>query len=239
MVGSSAAGIGGLIRKQQEESARADKSIDLAFKDLSALMDKARDMVTLSQKLKEALEENARKSDNTEKEDKGIEKFLLTLGISSPVTKSTAGSMYHRQLAQQLADFLVVPLKKSHGALALVDIYCIFNRARGIELVSPEDLIEAANLFPSIRIKMQLRKFESGTLAIQSSEHSDDAVYKKLESMTNRNGELVGVGVGDVANGLDVPVILAREYLLMAEGNQVLCRDEGPNGLRFFTNAFL
>ena len=69
MVGSSAAGIGGLIRKQQEESARADKSIDLAFKDLSALMDKARDMVTLSQKLKEALEENARKSDNTEKEE--------------------------------------------------------------------------------------------------------------------------------------------------------------------------
>ncbi|QDZ24778.1 vacuolar protein sorting-associated protein [Chloropicon primus] len=238
-VGASAAGIGGIMRKQREDNLKADKSIDVAFKDLSALMDKAREMVGLSSKLKEALQENTRKADDTDKEDKGIEKFLLSLGITSPVTKSTAGSMFHQQLAQQLADFLTAPLKKSHGAIALVDVYCIFNRARGIELVSPEDLIEAANLFPRMGINMHLREFESGTLAIQSSEHSDEALYEKLQGMTRGpGGNIVGIGPDDVAAGLDIPFILAREYLFMAEGNQMLCRDDGPDGLRFYDNFF-
>ena len=99
-VGASAAGIGGLVRKQREDNLRADKSIDGAFKDLAALMDKAREMVDLSAKLKEALRENAESADDTNDEDKGIEKFLLTLGITSVVTKTTAGSMFHQQLSQ-------------------------------------------------------------------------------------------------------------------------------------------
>jgi ESCRT-II complex subunit VPS36 len=49
---------------------------------------------------------------------------------------------------------------------------------------------------------------------------------------------LVGVGAGDVAESLVIPLILAREYLLMAESKQILCRDEGPEGLRFFHNFF-
>ena len=89
-VGASAAGIGGLMRKQRQNNEHADKSIDVAFKDLSALIEKARDMVSLSNKLKVALEENQKKGENTEREDKGIEQFLLTLGIASPVTKTTA-----------------------------------------------------------------------------------------------------------------------------------------------------
>lgn len=241
LVSAGAAGVGGLVRKQREDNIKSSQSIDVAFKDLSALMDKAREMVDLSTKLKDALRENAAKSDDTEREDKGIEHFLLTLGIASPVTKSTAGSMFHQQLAQQLADFLHLPVRKSHGAIALVDVYCIFNRARGIELVSPEDLIEAAQLFPQMGIKMQLRKFESGTLAIQSSEHSDEALCAKLERMTRdaRGKAVLGIGPDEVSSGLDVPFILAREYLLMAETNQVLCRDDGPDGLRFYSNLFL
>ena len=133
----------------------------------------------------------------------------------------------------------MAPLKKSHGAIALVDVYCIFNRARGIELVSPEDLIEAANLFPRMGINMHLREFESGTLAIQSSEHSDEALYEKLQAMTRGSGgNVVGIGPDDVAADLDIPFILAREYLFMAEGNQMLCRDDGPDGLRFYDNVF-
>lgn len=31
----------------------------------------------------------------------------------------------------QLADFVKIPLQKSGGMLAMVDTYCLFNRARG------------------------------------------------------------------------------------------------------------
>jgi ESCRT-II complex subunit VPS36 len=43
----------------------------------------------------------------------------------------------------QLADFLALHLDKTQGVMTLPDVYCLFNRARGSELVSPEDLIKA------------------------------------------------------------------------------------------------
>ena len=42
----------------------------------------------------------------------------------------------------------------------------------------------------------------------------------------------------DVANALTVPLAIASEHLLTAEGRGVLCRDDGPEGLRFFRNFF-
>ncbi len=43
----------------------------------------------------------------------------------------------------QLADFLALHLDKAQGVMTLPDVYCLFNRARGSELVSPEDLMKA------------------------------------------------------------------------------------------------
>ena len=36
-------------------------------------------------------------------------------------------------------------LDKFGGVLALVDLYCMYNRARGTDLISPDDLILACN----------------------------------------------------------------------------------------------
>lgn len=75
--------------------------------------------------------------------------------------------------ALQLADFLVKPLQTHSGIMALPDVYCLFNRARGTELVSPDDLLVAVGLFPKIGAPMVLRTFASGLLVVQSSSHSD------------------------------------------------------------------
>ena len=42
----------------------------------------------------------------------------------------------------QLADFLVQRVDAAGGCMALPDVYCLFNRARGTELVSPDDLLQ-------------------------------------------------------------------------------------------------
>lgn len=44
--------------------------------------------------------------------------------------------------ALQLADFLRPRLERSGGLLPMPDAYCLFNRARGTELVSPDDLLQ-------------------------------------------------------------------------------------------------
>lgn len=42
----------------------------------------------------------------------------------------------------QLADFLRAPLESAGGMMTLPDVFCLFNRARGTELVSPDDLLQ-------------------------------------------------------------------------------------------------
>lgn len=51
----------------------------------------------------------------------------------------------------QLADFLVGPMQRSGGIMPLPDVYCLYNRARGTELISPDDLISAVKLFPQVQ----------------------------------------------------------------------------------------
>jgi len=79
--------------------------------------------------------------------DQEMEDLLLDVGIVNPVTKESAGSLYHRHLSRQLADWLVAVLERRGGVMAAPDIYCLFNRARGTELVSPEDLIQVERPF--------------------------------------------------------------------------------------------
>ena len=62
----------------------------------------------------------------------------------------------------------------------------------------------------------------------------------------HRIGELVAADEGlgpavtasDVASALTIPLPIASEHLLTAETRGVLCRDDGPEGLRFFRNFF-
>jgi ESCRT-II complex subunit VPS36 len=65
--------------------------------------------------------------------------------------RTSTGARFHLELARQLADFLLAgPLKNAGGLLPLADVYCLFNRARGTELVSPEDLLTAVKLFEKV-----------------------------------------------------------------------------------------
>ena len=53
------------------------------------------------------------------------------------------------------------PLQKMGGMMTLTDVYCLYNRARGTELISPEDLLEACQLFPAVGAGLHVREFPS------------------------------------------------------------------------------
>src|SRR5690348_11574890 len=78
--------------------------------------------------------------------------------------------------------------------MSLPDVYCLYNRARGTgasprnvlpcaptywltaELVSPQELLEAATLTSSLHLPIVLRRFPSGVLVLQQASQSDDAL---------------------------------------------------------------
>ena len=70
--------------------------------------------------------------------------------------------------------------------MPLPDVYCLFNRARGAELISPDDLLTAVKLLPTIGAQLNFRQFASGVLVVQSAAHSDGKVSAVRCSSWNR-----------------------------------------------------
>lgn len=237
-------GVSGILRKEQEMWESTDKSLQDAFQDLNALMSKAKEMVMLAEKMRQKLLSGSNSQTNaTNEEEMGtkeeMQDWLLSVGIISPVTKESAGAMYHQQLSRQLADFVKVPLERAGGIINLIDIYCLFNRARGTELISPDDLLQACSLWEKFDVPVVLRKFDRGVMVIQTKSHSDEEVFAKIKVLVMKPDALrAGISASDAAMTLAVAPAMAKEHLLSAESKGILCRDISPDGFRFYINLF-
>ena len=67
------------MKNIDNKNSQTDKTLQQAFSDVNALMAKAKDMVTIAEKLTGQA--------NKEKEDSEVRNMLVSLGIASPVTK--------------------------------------------------------------------------------------------------------------------------------------------------------
>ncbi|PKA50525.1 Vacuolar protein sorting-associated protein 36 [Apostasia shenzhenica] len=240
-VRTAVVGVSGILRKEQEMWESTDKSLQEAFHDLNALMSKAKEMVALAEKMRQKLLSGSAAQANDEElgSKQEMQDWLLSVGIVSPVTKESAGALYHQQLCRQLADFVKLPLEKAGGMIALIDVYCLFNRARGTELISPEDLLQACAIWEKYEVPVMLRKFDSGVMVIQNKAQSDEEIFTKIADLSQKPDSLkMGISPSDAALTLGIAPALAKEHLLNAEGKGLLCRDVSPDGFRFYVNLF-
>nr|CAB3267639.1 vacuolar protein-sorting-associated protein 36-like [Phallusia mammillata] len=230
-----ASGIVGIERKIEENRRVTDKNISVAFQDLTKLMEKAKEMVSLSSNIANKIKD--KKGDITDDETVKFKSYLLSLGIPNPVTKETHGSgtHYHMQLAHEIASLLKQPLEENAGIMLLSDAYCRINRARGMELLSPEDLLNACRMLDNLKLHMKLREFETGVLVLQLDSHSDEKVISQTTELVDDSKSL---SAQELANLVSVSVLLAKERLLLAERAGKLCRDDSDEGLRFYPNLF-
>eukprot|EP01126_Amoeba_proteus_P017297 TRINITY_DN1826_c0_g1_i3.p1 TRINITY_DN1826_c0_g1~~TRINITY_DN1826_c0_g1_i3.p1 ORF type:complete len:356 (-),score=60.36 TRINITY_DN1826_c0_g1_i3:190-1257(-) len=222
------AGISGIIRKKEEKHEKTTQILDQAFSDLNVLIGNARDMVMLAQRLK---------ANHPNNEEKEVNDLILQMGMESPVSKCMMGQLFHSELARQLSDFLRIPLQQNNGIMSLIDVYCLYNRARGTDLISPEDLFRSCLLFEELRLPLFLRKFESGLLCIQCSLYNDKVVLDSILNLVKCN--FFPLTVAQFASKQNTTLGLASFYLLKAEEQEILCRDESFEGLIFYQNIFI
>ena len=126
----------------------------------------AKDMVAVAEKLKAAAAKDRDQraqggqrsgGGSCESEDGEYSALLLQAGIVSPVSLEVAGKSFHSELAGQIADFLAALIgggtggaagegagKRNPSMITLTDAYCLYNRARGIDLISPADMRQVA-----------------------------------------------------------------------------------------------
>eukprot|EP00761_Pharyngomonas_kirbyi_P005820 gb/GECH01005826.1/.p1 GENE.gb/GECH01005826.1/~~gb/GECH01005826.1/.p1 ORF type:complete len:402 (+),score=111.59 gb/GECH01005826.1/:1-1206(+) len=235
-------GIGGIMRRVNEEDNQQQKALAEAFQDMSSLMDNARELVSMAEKFAEK-EKSRNKSGETSKEEKKDEEdfddLVMNMGIVSPVTKATAGSKsnFYQELARQIADFIAEPLKRSGGMMLLTDVYCLYNRVRGTDLISPDDLNKACELLNQLDLHMSLRQFDSGVSVLQSNDRSDKKIAENIVEMLE--GYESFITPVDLAQKYDISIVLAKEQLMTAERNMHLCRDETVEGIAFHRNFFI
>ncbi|XP_070327403.1 vacuolar protein-sorting-associated protein 36 isoform X1 [Odocoileus virginianus] len=231
-----AVGIVGIERKLEEKRKETDKNISEAFEDLSKLMVKAKEMVELSKSIANKIKD--KQGDITEDETIRFKSYLLSMGIANPVTRETYGSgtQYHVQLAKQLAGILQAPLEERGGIMSLTEVYCLVNRARGMELLSPEDLVNACKMLEALKLPLRLRVFDSGVMVIELQSHKEEEMVASALETVSEKGSLTSE---EFAKLVGMSVLLAKERLLLAEKMGHLCRDDSVEGLRFYPNLFM
>lgn len=229
-------GIVGIERHIEKKQQETKKEVSQAFKDLDALIEKAKDMVGMVNRFAALIEE--KKGSVSEDETIQFKAYLLSVGIANPVTREThgSGSAYHKELSKQLSTFLEKPLQETGGMMTLADVYCRFNRARGLELVSPDDLVNACRLFEALSLPLRMRVFASGVLVVQSLSHSEEAVIKHTAKLIAEHEALTAEQLSHLAG---VSIMLANERLLLTESAGSICRDDSVEGLRFYPNRFI
>ncbi|KAI6175495.1 Vacuolar protein-sorting-associated protein 36 [Aphelenchoides bicaudatus] len=224
------------IERQIEQSDQRNKSIiNNAFDDINILMSQAKEMVQLSKKITEKLRSKGLAEDETVQ----FKSYLLSLGVDDPVTKEAATSSheYFEKLAKEVAGILADPLKECGGLMTLPEVYCRVNRARGVHLISPEDLQNALKMLDRIHSPLSLHTFQTGVQVVQlrSGDLSSPETLAKTLELVQLNECLDKVALAQL---LGIPIVLAMERLLAAETAGLLCRDETLEALRFYPNRF-
>jgi ESCRT-II complex subunit VPS36 len=133
-------GINGLERASAAIRLQNDAVLQSSFQDLEALMARAKDLVALAEQLASKLASLPQSS--TIDARLALRESTELLGLNTPiVTKEITGGQdaYWSELARQIAEFLTSTtggnnsiLKREGGIIPLIDLFAIYNRARGV-----------------------------------------------------------------------------------------------------------
>lgn len=159
--------------------------------------------------------------------------------------------VYHQELARELGPLLTgpspdprrrplmrpgppVPGREDHrGLIGLDEVWCVWNRARGVSLVSPADFLAACPYLPRFtRPPISLVRFTSGLLALATPYYSTEAFCARLlDSLQRPPYRGRGIGVIEVAKDEGIAIGLAEEMCVATEmDGRGIVRDEQVAG---------
>ncbi|KAJ5580023.1 uncharacterized protein N7459_006008 [Penicillium hispanicum] len=248
-------GIAGLEQRGLEARINNQLVIGNAFEDLEALMASAKQIVALAETL--ARESGMATSEGSAETNEVLSESAAALGMvtTKDMLSSGSGNLYLSELSRNLAEYLTDDrqgiLHREGGIMSLIDLWAVFNRSRnGVELVSPSDFQRAAELWEKLKLPVRLRRFKSGLLVVQRYDWSDDKTVHQLQEWMAELRQVPpddavpwdwtvfgrAVTAQEAAQRFKWSIGVAVEELEMAEDRGALCREEGIEGLRFWSN---
>jgi ESCRT-II complex subunit VPS36 len=232
-------GVDAVLTQSALRHKQAAKLTDTAFTgDADQLLREAKELVQVIHKYVATLD---RQNETSRDGNDALVNMLEHMGMTSALSKADykgREDAYICQVARELADFLRPKFSPTVPVLTLTDVYCLFNRARGSHLLSPEDLRAAAECCKDLKLGMSVATFPSGLTVLQDDTLADpEQMAKRLQTLllALKQESLTAL---DVSRKWHVSAVLALEQLQAVERLGYLSRDETLETLRFFPNRF-
>ena len=185
--------------KKKPKDVRAEE-VEVLFREAKELTGIIHKYVATLEKNQKDGNANATQRDGEDTDTTELTSMLQGMGMITALTKdnassSSSASSFHELLARQICDFLsgnkaFIIRKGGSGIMTLTDVYCLYNRARGANMIGPEDLIDSLKKMEGLGLGMKLREFDgSGVMVLQECGFDDSVMAKKLiEYMENQEG---------------------------------------------------
>lgn len=211
-------GVDAILNTHQKRHNQAKHLTDTAFEgDADRLLQEAKELVQIIHKYTTTLDRNDEQPDE-------FMQMLSGMGMAS------AQSAELDTTARQLADF-IRPKLHTTAALTITDVYCLFNRARGTNLLSPEDLMAAVGRLQHLDLGIVVDRFEDSGLKVLKLK---DAPGTQFVEMCNPC-----LSALDVSKRKKIPVVLAERQLQAAVQTGHIVRDEPSHGMvSYYPNKF-
>ncbi|RWS07135.1 vacuolar protein-sorting-associated protein 36-like protein [Dinothrombium tinctorium] len=244
----SRSGIGGIEHKMKEKQLQTDRQISEAFQDLTKLMEKAKEMSSLSRSIAQRLKSKEGEPQSGETET--FKSYLLSLGMSGEAFEDTITkekfaneSDFYKHLGKQVSHIVKNMAQRFGGQMSLTDVYCAVNRARFQDLISAEDLLNACYTLQKQNLGLKLVKYESGLIVVECDNYNQNEMNEQILEIIQMHYDRCSGDAGLTANQLSlhsgISLSLARQRLLNCESVGFICRDESIQGMAFFPNKFL
>ncbi|KAG0140432.1 hypothetical protein CROQUDRAFT_665191 [Cronartium quercuum f. sp. fusiforme G11] len=242
-------GIEGILRSMDSKLLAEQSEMNEGLKDLQALMTKAKDMVQMAQSLNSklsALEVSTGKIKSND-EETIIRSSLLKLGLPTPAVTSDmlkSEEIYLIELTKELLSVLregkVFGGNSSEikGIVSLDQIWCIWNRARGVALVSPTDLLSVCERLPTFTENQEicLSTFRSGLKVLHTSHYKPEIFGARLQSAFEL--ERVGLTTVEIAQAETLSVSLTYELIELVEirSGDIVRDGDSKSALKWWPN---
>lgn len=223
-----------MMQKMKNES----QLISGSFSDIQSLRTNAQAMIDLAQQIRAKI--NIKK-DQPENEAKELNGILSKIGFIDPVTKEVAGRDYYFKLAEQINEYFCDYFAKNPNikVLTLIDAYCIYNRARGGNTVSPKDMTQALDHFKSISQKVLLKEFNKEMIVLHTKDYTNENILVSVVHFMEEKKEDF-ITVNDLARVINAKNVILEKILIDdLLRNGFLCVDESDFDIRYYQNTIL
>jgi ESCRT-II complex subunit VPS36 len=120
--------------------------------------------------IKKVMNNMKESSGQTDGDNPEVHKILKDMGFVSVISRDEAGKDYERQLARDLFQVCQGSLFKNYGGVvALLDLFYFYNKKRQLNLLSPEEVVRACELFPSLGLQAKLVRYPNNIILVEST----------------------------------------------------------------------